>query len=88
VVDEVDIALLDGSFWSADEVPGRRVEEIPHPLIPDTMARLEPLVARGKRVVFTHLNNTNPALDEGSAEAARVEQRGFLIAREGMRFPL
>ncbi len=88
VVREVDIALLDGSFYSANEVPGRDQEDIPHPLIPDTMRRLEPLVRSGRAVVFTHLNNTNPALDEESAEARDVRKRGFEIASAGRRFRL
>ncbi|MGH7752699.1 MAG: MBL fold metallo-hydrolase, partial [Gemmatimonadales bacterium] len=40
VVAAVDVALLDGTFYGAAEVPGRSQAEIPHPLIPDTMARL------------------------------------------------
>ena len=40
VVDGVDLAFLDGTFASPDEVPGRSIEQISHPLIPDTRARL------------------------------------------------
>lgn len=87
VVGQVEVALLDGSFFSASEVPGRVVEEIPHPLIPHTMDLLESSVRAGARVVFTHFNNTNPVLD-GGPEAAEVERRGFELAREGMRFAL
>jgi pyrroloquinoline quinone biosynthesis protein B len=88
VVQEVDIALLDGSFYSATEVPGRNIEDIPHPLIPRTMDRLESAVRRGHRMVFTHLNNTNPVHDEGSEERAEVLLRGFEVARAGMRIEL
>ncbi|RMH20912.1 MAG: MBL fold metallo-hydrolase [Gemmatimonadetes bacterium] len=88
VVDGVDVALLDGAFYSADEVPGRRVEDIPHPLVPHTMALLQDRVRAGRRVVFTHMNNTNPMLDDGSVEAAHVRGRGFEIARAGMRIEL
>lgn len=88
VVNEVDVALLDGAFFRPEEVPGRRIEDIPHPMIPDTMARLESLARQGKRIVFTHLNNTNPVLDEGSSEAEQVVRRGFEIAREGTVYPL
>lgn len=88
IVDEVDVAMLDGSFYSAREIPGRNIEDIPHPLIPHTMDLLETSVRRGKQVVFTHLNNTNPALDEGSPEAEEVRRRGFGIARAGRRFAL
>lgn len=88
-VASVDVALLDGSFWSMDELPGRRVEDVPHPLMTQTMDALQKVVDRGaSRVVLTHLNNSNPALDEGGSEEAQVKKRGFEIAREGMRFSL
>ena len=90
VVREIDISLLDGSFWSLDELPGRSVEDVPHPLMGQTMDLLQPLVDAGDagRIVFTHLNNSNPALDEGGPEQAEIARRGFEIAREGMRFAL
>jgi len=88
VVASIDVALLDGAFYSASEVPGRRVEDIPHPLIPDTMRRLEKQVAGGKQIFFTHLNNTNPAFDDDSREYADVRARGFDRARAGQRIAL
>jgi pyrroloquinoline quinone biosynthesis protein B len=88
VVAAVDVALLDASFYSGDEVPGRRIEDIPHPLMPHSMDRLQARVDAGDRVVFTHLNNTNPAIFEDSPEAAEVRRRGFEIATEGLRIPL
>jgi pyrroloquinoline quinone biosynthesis protein B len=88
VVRDVDVALLDGAFFRPDEVPGRPVETIPHPMIPDTMTRLAHLTGGTRRIVFTHLNNTNPVLDEGSSEATQVRNRGFEIAREGTIFTL
>jgi pyrroloquinoline quinone biosynthesis protein B len=88
-VESVDVALLDGSFWSLAELPGRSVEDVPHPLIPQTMDALQVLVDDGSsRVVLTHLNNSNPVLDPSSPEARAVARRGFEIAREGMRFAL
>ncbi|MFQ5747806.1 MAG: MBL fold metallo-hydrolase [Gemmatimonadota bacterium] len=88
VVAGVSVALLDGAFYAASEVPGRDQRRIPHPLIPHTMDRLQGLVGSDRRIVFTHLNNTNPALDEGSPERAEVLRRGFEIAREGEAFAL
>ncbi len=89
VVTNVDVALLDGSFWSMDELPGRAVEDIPHPLMTQTMDALQGVVDQGAaRVVLTHMNNSNPALDEGGPQQAEVARRGFEIAREGMRFGL
>lgn len=88
-VASVDIALLDGSFWSLDELPGRTADDVPHPLMPQTMDALQSVVNQGHtKVVLTHLNNTNPALDEGGPQQAEVARRGFAIAREGMVFQL
>ena len=83
VIGSHDLALLDASFWSADEVPGRDVAEIPHPLVPDTIERFADL---SDRVVLTHLNHTNPLCDPNSPETAAVRDRGFRVAREGDRF--
>ncbi len=89
VVESVDVALLDGSFFSPTEVPGRPIEEIPHPMIPHSMDVLQDIVDRNaSEVVFTHLNNTNAALDAGSEEEAEVSARGFQVAREPMRWEL
>ncbi|HSG09942.1 MAG TPA: MBL fold metallo-hydrolase [Longimicrobiales bacterium] len=88
-VASVDVALLDGSFWSMDELPGRSVEDVPHPLMTQTMDALQQVVDRLEaRVVFTHLNNSNPALREDGAEAREIVRRGFEVAREGMRLDL
>ena len=88
-VASVDVALLDGTFWSLDELPGRTAADVPHPLIPPTMDLLQSVVDRGhSRVVLTHLNNSNPALDDGGPQQAEVARRGFAIAREGMTFAL
>jgi pyrroloquinoline quinone biosynthesis protein B len=88
-VASVDVALLDGSFWSLDELPGRSVEDVPHPLVTQTMDALQDVVNRGAaRVLLTHLNNSNPALDETGPERLEIERRGFELAREGMRLEL
>lgn len=88
-VASVDVALLDGTFWSLEELPGRTLNDVPHPLMPQTMDALQAVVdAKRTRVVLTHLNNTNPALDENGPQQAEVARRGFGIAREGMRFAL
>ncbi len=88
-VQGVDVALLDATFWSLDELPGRTVADVPHPLATHTMDLLQGVADRGKvRILLTHLNNSNPALMEDGPEAAEVTRRGFQIAREGMRFDL
>jgi len=80
----VDVALLDATFYSPDELPGRRVEEIGHPLVTDTMDRLQAEVDAGRLDVrFIHLNHTNPALDPASAAAREIDRRGYAVAAEG-----
>lgn len=81
LVESVDYAFLDGTFLSSDELPGRDMSKAPHPLVTDTMDRLEGL---GAKVWFIHLNHTNPLLDDPSPAL----RRGFHVAREGDAFPL
>jgi pyrroloquinoline quinone biosynthesis protein B len=85
---DADLTMfLDGTFFSSDEIPGRAIEDIPHPLVPATMD----LLSRGgppkAAVRFVHLNHTN-RLYWDAAEVQRVEARGFAVAREGERIGL
>jgi pyrroloquinoline quinone biosynthesis protein B len=85
----IDIAVLDATFYSTDELPGRPVSAIGHPLVERSMDLLEPLVRAGRlEVYFTHLNHSNLALDPSGPAARTIEERGFRIAREGQRIPL
>jgi pyrroloquinoline quinone biosynthesis protein B len=79
----VDAALLDGTFAAADEIAGRSLAEIPHPLVGETLHRLAPL-PEGKRVLFIHLNHTNAYLSGAGAPLPR----GFEVARDGMELAL
>lgn len=84
VLARVDLALVDGTFYADGEIPGRAMAEIPHPFISETLARLSsaPLELRHK-VVFTHLNHTNPACDEGGAAQRAIQAAGMRVARDG-----
>jgi pyrroloquinoline quinone biosynthesis protein B len=86
VVRTVDYAFLDGTFFSADEISGRSIAEIPHPLVPETVSRLSN-VKKTSRIFFVHLNHTNRLLwDRG--EIGRLSAAGFGVAAEGQRLPL
>jgi pyrroloquinoline quinone biosynthesis protein B len=87
VVESVDIAFLDGTFFSADEIPGRSIADIPHPLVPETVQRLSASGVPPGRVCFIHLNHTNRLYWDKSA-VATLSRRGFCVAREGDRRPL
>jgi len=80
-------AFLDGTFLAADEIPGRSIAEIPHPLVPETAALVDAIPGARGRVFFVHLNHTNRLLWEPDAVAA-LERRGLAVAREGQRVPL
>lgn len=85
----VDIAYLDGTFYSGDELPGRDMALVPHPLITHTMDRLASLPpAERAKVRFIHLNHTNPALWDKTDAARRIEDQGFTVAVEGERIDL
>jgi pyrroloquinoline quinone biosynthesis protein B len=87
--EKVDIALLDATFYSADELPDRDVTKIKHPLVTDTINLLASLVEAGKlQVYFTHMNHSNPALDRGGAARKAIEARGFHVLDEGDEFEL
>jgi pyrroloquinoline quinone biosynthesis protein B len=89
-----DLVLIDGTFWSDDELihTGRSkktARQIGHiPLSgPDGLLAQYPKSARGRKVLL-HINNTNPILDEESAEHRAVLDAGFEIAYDGMEFDL
>lgn len=88
-VAEVDVALLDATFFGDGELPGRPMAEVPHPFVVETLARFahRPLAER-RKVVFTHLNHTNPAALAGTPERLRIEAAGMTVASEGMRIDL
>jgi len=89
VVKSVDYALLDATFFKDGELPGRDMSKIKHPFVSESMDLFDSLSDDEKtRVVFIHMNHTNPLLIEGSDERAEVEQRGFRYATEGMRLEL
>jgi phosphoribosyl 1,2-cyclic phosphodiesterase len=50
---------------------------------------VEILQGRGiGRVVYTHLNHTNPLLDPGHSATSILEEKGFEAAFDGMRIKL
>lgn len=88
-VSKVDYAFLDGSFYSAEELPHRDISEIPHPLITESMELFRSSDSELKsKVYFIHMNHSNRMLNPESAESKKVLDLGFNIAREGMEFGL
>ena len=83
--------LVDGTFWTDDEmirlgISRKRARDIGH--LPQSGAggMLEWLdrLSSSTRKVLIHINNTNPILDEASAESADLRKRGVEVAHDGM----
>ena len=83
-IKEVDIALLDASFFKNGELK-RDMNEIPHPFVEESMLLFESLSAKDKeKIHFIHFNHTNPLLIEGSEAQKIVLKNGFKIANQEM----
>jgi pyrroloquinoline quinone biosynthesis protein B len=89
-----DLVLIDGTFWRDDELirtgrsskTGREMGHLPLSG-PNGLLEQFPGNAKGRRVLI-HINNTNPILDEDSAEHRAVLDAGFEIAYDGMELKL
>lgn len=85
----VDIALLDATFFGDGELPGRAMSEVPHPFVVESLARFAKLPESERRkVVFTHLNHSNPAALAGTPERQAIEAAGLRVAEEMERIDL
>lgn len=85
VVSHTDISLLDGSFFSDNELPGRDMSKIPHPQVTDTVNRLQGVQTQ---VYFIHFNHSNPLLDANSPERHWLQSQGFAVGEQGQRWKL
>jgi pyrroloquinoline quinone biosynthesis protein B len=91
-IGQTDLLLFDGTFWTDDElislgISDRSAREMDHQPIsgPDgSLSRLAGLARPQK--VYTHINNTNPILLEGSPERDTVERAGLAVGADGMSF--
>ena len=93
-LEEADCLLVDGTFWTDDEmirlgISSKHARDIGH--LPQSGAggmldALAPLKAARK--ILIHINNTNPILDEDSAERRTLEHSGIEVAHDGMDIEL
>ncbi len=90
-----DAVLVDGTFWTDDEmvalgISRKHAREIGH--LPqsgaggmiDWMAKLPAATRR----LLIHINNTNPILDEDSAERSVLTSAGIEVCEDGMAISL
>jgi pyrroloquinoline quinone biosynthesis protein B len=90
----VDLLLFDGTFWTDNELialgisdrTARQMDHVPVCGADGSLELLRGLPCRHR--VYTHINNSNPMLIEGSRERALVEATGLLVGADGMTFTL
>ncbi len=86
--DDLDLLLFDGTFWSDDELIRAelgcaRASDMAH--VPIDGGSLHAF-AHVRCKVYTHVNNTNPILRDGSPEHAAVAAAGWEVARDRARY--
>ena len=90
----VDCLLVDGTFWTDDEMPQqgispKKAREIGH--LPQSGAggMIEVLSRITKaRKILIHINNTNPILDEDSDQRKTLAEEGIEVAYDGLEIIL
>ena len=90
-----DGVLVDGTCWSDNElialgISKKHARDMGHRPLDGAQGMLELLATlpASTRKILIHINNTNPILDEDSAEHARVRAAGIEIAHDGMEITL
>jgi pyrroloquinoline quinone biosynthesis protein B len=90
----LDCLLLDGTFWSDDELirlqgSGQRAREMGHIPVGGEDGTLRQLSDLTKpRKMYIHINNTNPMLNEAGPEYREVRDSGWELAEDGCHFNL
>lgn len=89
-----DCILVDGTFWTDDEmvrlgISGKHAREIGHLPQSGPGGMIEVLGGVGDaRKILIHINNTNPILDEDSAERQALNACGIEVAYDGLEIDL
>ncbi len=95
VMQQSDCLLVDGTFWREDEMvwagvgtkTAAAMGHLPQSG-PEGMLALLSRLPKEQRQILIHINNTNPILNEDSAERAEVEALGIEVAFDGMDITL
>jgi pyrroloquinoline quinone biosynthesis protein B len=90
-ISRADLLLFDGTFWSDDELTrvqgsGETAHQMGHIPVEESLRLLKNVDAQRK--MFIHLNNTNPMLDETSAEHQAVRLAGWEVAEDNWQLEL
>ena len=85
---DIDVALLDGTFWSGGELKGRDMSVVPHPTVEESLRRLGHRREGDPEIFFIHLNHTNPLYLSDSDESKQLRESGWSIGFESQEFIL
>lgn len=89
IVDEVkkvNYAFVDATFNEITELKNRKVEEVPHPFVSETMDLFKNESKETKaKLHFIHFNHTNPVMWDKTAKQKVLEQ-GFKLANQGEKY--
>lgn len=94
LMEKADCVLVDGTVWTGNEMITLGLSEktsadMGHLALSGPGGMIELLDAIGpRRKVLIHINNTNPILNEDSAERAQLAQHGIEVAFDGMEITL
>jgi pyrroloquinoline quinone biosynthesis protein B len=94
VLESTDLLFFDGTFWQDDELikiqgSGQTAGEMGHIPVSSERGSLHRLATlRRPRKIFIHINNTNPMLDESSAEFSEIQKAGWELAEDGWNIQL
>jgi pyrroloquinoline quinone biosynthesis protein B len=94
LIEESDLALLDGTFWKDDELNSiqkgsKSARQMGHlPLWGDRGLLRQAFRPSKTRRVLVHINNTNPILNDESPESRIVREAGWEIAYDGMELAI
>ncbi len=92
LIASADVLLFDGTFWTDVElarITGRTAREMGHLPVWGDGGSLERLAGVAHpRKIYTHINNTNPMLDEDGTQYRAVRAAGWEIAEDGWQFEL
>lgn len=85
LINSVDYAFIDATFYDEKEINYRDISEIPHPFVIESMKLFERFSREEKsKIYFIHLNHTNPLLDSNSSEYKNLISKGYNVAQEGL----
>ncbi len=85
-VKKVTYAFLDATFREASELPNRKMEDVPHPFISETMDLFKNESSETKaKIHFIHFNHTNPVMWD-KASKQKVLDQGFKVVEQDGRY--